>query len=41
MAEKMADRFTIKEIEKLHAMGYITICAGGEIEIIKKEQDND
>ena len=41
MADRMAERFTIKEIEKLYALGYITICAGGDIEIIKKEQDED
>lgn len=37
----MAERFTIEEIMKLYAYGYITICAGGEIEIIKKEQEED
>ena len=41
MAEKMAERFTIKEIEKLYALGYITICADGDIDIIKKEKDED
>ena len=41
MAEKMADRFSVKEIEKLYALGYITVCGGGDIEIIKKEQDDD
>lgn len=37
----MAERFSIEEILKLYSMGYITICAGGEIEIIKKERDEE
>lgn len=37
----MAERFTIEEILRFYAMGYITICAGGDIEVIKKEQDED
>lgn len=37
----MAERFTIEEVMKLYALGYITICAGGDIEIIKKERDED
>ena len=38
---RMAEGISIGEVQDLHAMGYITICAGGDIEIIKKEQDND
>lgn len=37
----MAEYFSIAEIEKFYAQGYITICAGGDIEIIKKERDED
>lgn len=37
----MAKYFSIETIEKFYAMGYITICAGGDIEIIKKERDEE
>ena len=37
----MAERFSIEEVLKLYSMGYITICAGGDIEIIKKEREED
>jgi hypothetical protein len=33
--------FTIGEIETYFALGYITVISGGEIEIIKKEQDDE
>lgn len=33
--------FTIGEIEKYYALGYITIIHNGEVEIIKKEQKDD
>ena len=32
--------FTISEIERYFALGYITIISGGEIEIIKKENED-
>ena len=38
MAEKMADRISVEEAIKLYALGYITVCGGGDIEIIKKEE---
>ena len=38
---KMAEYFSIEAIIALYVMGYITVCAGGDIEIIKKEQDDD
>ena len=38
---RMAEGISIEEVQDLHAMGYITICAGGDIEVIKKEQNND
>lgn len=37
----MAEYFTIEEIEKFYAQGYITICAGGDIEIIMKEREEN
>lgn len=37
----MAEYFSLGEIENLYAQGYITICAGGDIEIIKKERDEE
>jgi hypothetical protein len=37
----MAEYFTIGEIETFYAQGYITICAGGDIEIIMKEREEE
>ena len=36
---KMSEYFAIESIIALYALGYITICADGDIEIIKKERD--
>jgi hypothetical protein len=36
---KMAEYFSVEAIIALYAMGYITICAGGDIEIIMKERE--
>lgn len=38
---KLAEYFAIESIIALYALGYITICSGGDIEVIKKEQNND
>ena len=38
---KMSEGISIREVQDLHAMGYITVCAGGDIEVIKKEQNDD
>ena len=37
----MAEYFSLEEVMNLYAQGYITVCAGGDIEIIKKERDDD
>ena len=36
---RMSEGISIGEVQDLHAMGYITVCSGGDIEIIKKEDE--
>ena len=38
---RMAEGISIGEVQDLYAMGYITVCTAGDIEIIKKEHEEE